>query len=207
MTMETNIKKYELPEWGEEKVNILEELAGNPDYMGFEAGLIVEKINDDGAVRHTDIEGTVFPPSCKLRGAWCRVYRNLNGEKRKYYISVDMDEYSPQWYKLQSSKLMRTLRPKMMLRKVAIAIAHREAFPTIQKDKYLIEEDIPELKELFEQEKIGIYPMEAPMPEPETASIMTGNPQEPYDMPQDNNIQVLEAGGVKIAEVKSKIPF
>ncbi|WP_341320854.1 phage recombination protein Bet [Solibacillus sp. FSL H8-0523] len=87
----------------------------HPKYLGFEAGVIVER---DGQL--VEIEGAVKLKNDILIGGWCKVYR----EDRKMPITskISLSEFS----KGQSTW---NSMPLTMIRKSAIVNGLREAFP------------------------------------------------------------------------------
>ena len=88
----------------------------NPNYKGFEAGIVV--IDESGVM--IERKGMLKMPNDKLIGGWARVHRkdfDLPVE-----IFVGMDEYN----KKQSTW---NSMPATMIRKVALVNALREAFP------------------------------------------------------------------------------
>ena len=93
----------------------------NPNYDGFEHGVIVE--TEDG--QELQIEGNRAPKGTKLLGGWAKVYR----KDRRVPVTkmVSFEDYRPKyanWTKTLWFKL-----PGTMITKVASAQAHREAFP------------------------------------------------------------------------------
>ena len=91
----------------------------NPDFNGFEAGVMVYNKNDKGFQMRP---GTTYIPQCgdELLGGWCKVYKK-NREK-PHEVTVMLSEYD-------SGKAMWKTKPATMIRKVAIVQALREAFP------------------------------------------------------------------------------
>lgn len=88
----------------------------NPDYEGMRAGIVV--ITKDGEVKER--EGSLKAPGETLIGGWCEVY--IKDKKHPIKSIVSLEEYS----KAQSTwKSM----PMVMIRKVAMVTALREAFP------------------------------------------------------------------------------
>lgn len=97
------------------KEAVMKRAEANTHYQGFNAGVILK--------RGKDIvyeEGTFYAGDDVLLGGWCRVERD--DRKSPIYMSVSMKEYD-----LHQS-IWKT-KPATMIRKVAIAQAHREAFP------------------------------------------------------------------------------
>lgn len=117
----------------------------NVQYDGKKSGIIV--LGENG-IEHRD--GTFYLPTEKVVGGWCEVYR----KDRKYSerVEVAFDEYvgktskgeiNGQWSK----------KPATMIRKVAIAQALREAFPTDFNGMYIEEEmDAVALKQEIHEE-------------------------------------------------------
>jgi len=92
----------------------------NPQYDGFEAGIIVAQDEDgDGLENRT---GTFLMRNEKLLGGWCKVYR----KDRKVAIIA---EVSLKDFKKSGAGPWQDM-PAVMIRKVAIVQAHREAFPS-----------------------------------------------------------------------------
>lgn len=88
----------------------------NPDYEGMRAGIVV--VSKDGDVKER--EGSLKAPGETLIGGWCEVY--IKNKKHPIKSIVSLEEYS----KAQSTwKSM----PMVMIRKVAMVTALREAFP------------------------------------------------------------------------------
>ena len=88
----------------------------NPDYEGMRAGIVV--VDKTGDVKER--EGSLKAPGETLIGGWCEVY--VKNKKHPIKSVVSLEEYS----KAQSTwKSM----PMVMIRKVAMVTALREAFP------------------------------------------------------------------------------
>ena len=88
----------------------------NPDYEGMRAGIVV--VDKEGEVKER--EGSLKAPGETLIGGWCEVY--IKNKKHPIKSIVSLEEYS----KAQSTwKSM----PMVMIRKVAMVTALREAFP------------------------------------------------------------------------------
>ncbi|MGH2275581.1 phage recombination protein Bet [Streptococcus uberis] len=86
----------------------------NQNFDGFEAGVVI--IND-GELQH--ITGTILPPNATLVGGWAKVYR----KDRKFPIEADAD-----FKAYNTGKSMWAKMPALMIRKVALVSAMREAF-------------------------------------------------------------------------------
>ncbi len=101
----------------------------SPDLLDWQAGIIVW---DKEEKRFYDTSGLI-PPSTELIGAWCKVSRKTRPEFR---LEVNLDEY------LGSNQQMWGIKGKRatMIRKVAIAQALREAFPSRTKRMYIPDE-------------------------------------------------------------------
>lgn len=97
------------------KEAIMKRAEENSSFDGFEAGIVIE--TKDGAIEC--LSGTIAPKSAKLRGGWCKVYR----KDRSHAIESDADfEY------YNTGKNLWAKMPALMIRKVAIVSAFREAF-------------------------------------------------------------------------------
>lgn len=88
----------------------------NPNYKGFEAGIVV--IDETGTM--VERKGSLKLPTDKLIGGWARVYRQDFEVPVEVFVS--MEEYN----KNQSTW---NSMPATMIRKVALVNALREAFP------------------------------------------------------------------------------
>lgn len=126
----------------------------DPNYDGFEAGIIV--MNDGGLEYRT---GTMYTKDETIIGGWAEVWRKDRAHSTR--AEVSMEEYigrkkdgSPngQWSK----------KPATMIRKVALVQALREAFPKALGGMYVAEEQGQEEPEATT----------APMVEPETGEVI-----------------------------------
>ena len=97
------------------KEAIMKRAEENPNFDGFEAGIVIE--TKDGAIER--LTGTIAPKSAKLRGGWCKVYR----KDRSHAIEADAD-----FVYYNTGKNLWAKMPALMIRKVAIVSAFREAF-------------------------------------------------------------------------------
>ena len=88
----------------------------NPDYEGMRAGIVV--VNKDGDVKER--EGSLKAPGETLIGGWCEVY--VKNKKHPIKSVVSLEEYS------KSQSTWKSM-PMVMIRKVAMVTALREAFP------------------------------------------------------------------------------
>ena len=95
------------------------------EYEGHEAGIIVK----DGAGKTTQIEGTLILEGDKVElvGGWARVYRK--DRKHPFYIAVNFKECAKHTKKGELTHFWDSM-PATMIRKVALARALREAFPS-----------------------------------------------------------------------------
>ena len=89
----------------------------NPEYMGKEDGIIVQRGGDI-----VQKEGTCIYPGETLIGGWCRVRYKRDGEKMSAYKEVSLSEYNRGMANWKS-------KPATMINKVAISQCVREAFP------------------------------------------------------------------------------
>ena len=87
----------------------------NPNFDGFEAGVVIE--TPDGEVKH--ISGTIYNKKSTLLGGWAKVYRKDRG----FPIEADAD-----FAAYNTGKSMWAKMPALMIRKVALVSAMREAF-------------------------------------------------------------------------------
>ena len=88
----------------------------NPDYEGMRAGIVV--VSKDGDVKER--EGSLKAPGETLIGGWCEVY--VKNKKHPIKSIVSLEEYS------KSQSTWKSM-PMVMIRKVAMVTALREAFP------------------------------------------------------------------------------
>lgn len=121
----------------------------NPQYDGKKSGIIVLS---DGCIEYRD--GTFYLPDEQLVGGWCEVYRKDRSHSER--VEVSFDEYvgrtkdgeiNGQWSK----------KPATMIRKVAIAQALREAFPTDLNGMFTAEE--MNVSDSFETEPVIDQPI------------------------------------------------
>ncbi len=105
----------------------------HPQYDGKKAGIIV--VDTNGEFKYRD--GALCLPNETLVGGWCEVYR----KDRKYSerVEVAMSEYMGK-KKDGSPNNQWATKPATMIRKVAIAQALRETFPTDLNGMYIEEE-------------------------------------------------------------------
>ena len=88
----------------------------NPDYEGMRAGIVV--VDKTGDVKER--EGSLKAPGETLIGGWCEVY--VKHKKHPIKSVVSLEEYS------KSQSTWKSM-PMVMIRKVAMVTALREAFP------------------------------------------------------------------------------
>nr|DAI29168.1 MAG TPA: RecT protein [Caudoviricetes sp.] len=98
------------------KEAFLKRAAQNPNYEGFEAGVVT--VDEEGIMHER--KGAIMLPGDTLVGGWARVYRK--NFKVPVEIFVSRDEYD----KKQSTW---DAMPATMIRKTALVNALREAFP------------------------------------------------------------------------------
>lgn len=87
-----------------------------PDYQGFEAGLVL--LNKDNQIIHRP--GTIKLADEKVIGGYAKVFRD--GMKQPFTAEVSMDEYA-------GDKDLWVSHSRTMIRKTAITHAMREAYP------------------------------------------------------------------------------
>jgi len=100
----------------------------SPSYKGKEDGIIVQRGNE--VIKK---EGACPWPTEKLIGGWCKVKYMRGDVKSSSYKEVAFSEYS------QENRQWRG-KPAMMINKVAVAQALRDAFPTEMQGAYIPEE-------------------------------------------------------------------
>ena len=108
------------------KEALMKRAENNPNYQGFEAGIIVKRGDE---ILYN--EGTFMQDNDILLGGWARVYRD--DRKTPSYQTVGFREFS------KSQSTWKSM-PATMIRKVAIVQALREAFPTQLGAMYTSEE-------------------------------------------------------------------
>jgi phage recombination protein Bet len=96
----------------------------DPNYKGFRAGLILAK--QDGTLEYR--EGTFYRQGETLEGGWCEVKLTYRSDPVR--IEVAVHEYAQKTRDGRPNKFWGE-KPGTMIRKVAIAQAHREAFPSL----------------------------------------------------------------------------
>lgn len=105
----------------------------NPNYNGFVAGIIVLK--PDGGIERR--EGALYLPEEKIAGGWAKVWRK--DREHPTVVEVTLDEYVGKKANGEINSSWQK-RPATMIRKVAKAQAHREAFPNDFSGLYIAEE-------------------------------------------------------------------
>lgn len=103
----------------------------NPNYLGKEEGIVVQRGND--IVKK---DGACLYPQETLLGGWCKVSYLKNGYQVYSYKECEMSEYR------QDNTMWRT-KPAMMICKVAVSQALRDAFPKEMNGLYTAEELAP----------------------------------------------------------------
>ena len=93
----------------------------NPAFDGFDAGIIV-KLKDG---TFTDLPGTFYDDEDTLVGGWAEVYRK--DRKESFIAKVRLSDYRKQ---SSGGKTPWDTMPVVMIRKVALVSALREAFPS-----------------------------------------------------------------------------
>ncbi|AZF91552.1 recombination protein beta [Streptococcus phage CHPC1042] len=87
----------------------------NPNYDGFESGVIYEDEKGDLKTKR----GVILPRNAKLVGGWCEVYRK--DRSRPVYREVELSAYN-------TNKSWWQKAPGQMIEKVAIVAAIRDSF-------------------------------------------------------------------------------
>lgn len=98
------------------KEAFLKRAAQNPNYEGFEAGVVVVDASGDMVER----KGALLLPNDTLVGGWARVYR------KNFKVPVEVFVSREEYDKKQSTW---NAMPATMIRKTALVNALREAFP------------------------------------------------------------------------------
>jgi len=99
----------------------------NPNWDGFEAGLIVETKAGDVI----DRVGSFHLRDDKILGGWCKVYRkDFRAPVESRVMLSEYDKGRSTWKTMKAT----------MIRKVPMAQAHRDAFPAEYQNMYLAEE-------------------------------------------------------------------
>lgn len=111
----------------------------NPNYRGFEAGIIVER---NGEL--VEIEGAVKLKNDVLIGGWCKVYRK--DREKPLTTKISLDEFG-------KGQATWKQMPLNMIRKSAIVNALREAFPENLGAMYT-EEDADIRKDVSPKEEV-----------------------------------------------------
>lgn len=148
----------------------------NPAYDGFDAGLIV--LTKDGELIYRP--GSFSLPGETIVGAYAEVWRKDRGHA--YRAEVSFEEYAGrkkdgtlnnQWAK----------KPGTMIRKVALAQALREAFPTDMNGMYISEE------QGIDESVIDLTPIEQPV----AINPATVAEPEHTQAPERQTAQVMDA--------------
>jgi phage recombination protein Bet len=100
----------------------------NPDYLGYESGITVERGD-----RITQKPGTCVYPGEEVIGGWCRVKRLINGREVATFKEVALSDYN------KGQSIWKT-NQGTMIAKVAESQALRAAFPTDYAGLYTPEE-------------------------------------------------------------------
>ena len=137
----------------------------NPDFKGFEAGIIV--LNEEGVIEERP--GTFYLKDREeLVGGWARVFmKNLDFP---FYESVTLEEYEGRTKEGKPNSQWAT-KGATMIRKVALMHVLREAFPDDTAGMY-IQEEIPEAQAIvlpeapIEIPEAAVQQQEAPAQEP-----------------------------------------
>jgi phage recombination protein Bet len=119
------------------KETFMKRAENNPAFQGFEAGIIVRKVNDkEFSVEYR--EGAFYIPSHeKLLGGWAEVRRK--DREKPIRIEIPLQEYQKRNREGRVIKQWATM-PATMIRKVALVQALREAFPNSLGGCYIAEE-------------------------------------------------------------------
>ena len=148
----------------------------NPNFDGFEAGVIVltadgQLLNREGSIVYDGEAGGEV-----LLGGWAKVYRK--DRTRASYEEVKLSEYN-------TGKSLWAAKPSTMIRKVALVHALREAFPSTFGSLY----DESEVRVDAESTAREVEPEELPVLDPyagtkrprKTAGTLIPAPEEPAE--------------------------
>lgn len=102
------------------KDTFLKKANDNPNYLGFDAGIIVK--NTKGEIELRD--GTFYLKEEELLGGWAEVHRR---DRRPVSAKVNFEDYRPKYRGWENGTWGNI--PATMIRKVALVQALREAFP------------------------------------------------------------------------------
>ena len=146
----------------------------NPNFDGFEAGVIVltadgQLLNREGSIVYDGEAGGEV-----LLGGWAKLYRK--DRARASYEEVKLSEYN-------TGKSLWAAKPSTMIRKVALVHALREAFPSTFGSLY----DESEVRVDAESTAREVEPEELPVLDPyagtkrprKTAGTLIPAPEEP----------------------------
>lgn len=139
------------------KEAIMKRAEENPNFDGFEAGIVIE--TEEGAIER--LTGTIAPKGAKLRGGWCKVYR----KDRSHAIETDAD-----FAYYSTGKNLWEKMPSLMIRKVAIVSAFREAFSESVGGLYTADEMQRETQEKVRKRRMREAERELLLTEMETKS-------------------------------------
>lgn len=101
---------------------------GNPNYIDKESGIVVKRGNEI-----VQKQGACLYPNEQLVGGWCRVFKLRNGREVDVYKECSFAEYN-------TGRSNWKVKPCMMIEKVAVSQALREAFPKDFEGLYTTEE-------------------------------------------------------------------
>lgn len=150
----------------------------NPDYVGKQAGIIVQEIETGKIIER---EGTFYIKNEeRLLGGWCKVF--IKGYEQPEYAAVSFDEYAGRKGDGSLNNQWAT-KPATMIRKVAIVHALREAFPEETAGMYAPEE-IPTASEIVLENtdtapiqipaEAEVQPVSAPVPAEDVQGALFG---------------------------------
>jgi phage recombination protein Bet len=146
----------------------------NPDYVGKEAGIIVQEIETGKIIER---EGTFYIKSEeKLVGGWAKVH--IKGYDVPEYAAVSFEEYAGRKANGELNNQWAT-KPATMIRKVALVHALREAFPEEMTGMYAPEE-VAAANDIVLDAAAASIP--APVPEEKTEHSEISAPTQPDDV-------------------------
>jgi len=143
-------------------------------YKSFKAGVVLSPASQDAltfegtavegvVVPYRAIQGTLIPPGWVLVGGWCQVWRTDRDDPATAVVS--MKEYVRKRRDGNVQKMWSEERgiPATMIRKTAIAHAHREAFPG-EVGRLYTPEEFPERSERGGTAVVDVTETEPPTP-------------------------------------------
>jgi phage recombination protein Bet len=127
--------------------NFLKRAEENPKYKGFKAGIIVLTVGKKVEYR----EGSFYVSGEGILGGWCEVYRT--DRTNPFRSEVAFEEYVGRKKDGTITKQWIT-KPATMIRKVPVAQAHRDAFPS-ELGRLYVAEEFAQAEEVLPTYEVG----------------------------------------------------